>query len=316
MTMNITRRAVLGASLAAAALPALAYPTRPIRIVIGFGPGGLADIILRTVAAAMAEELGQQVVVDNRPGAGGALAAQAVSGAAPDGHTLILFTSGTSISRALFRNLPFDPVTQFTPVSAMAAFDALVLAPASSPITTLESLRGRRAPLTIATLTAGSTQHLTGEMFRLASGLDITLVPFRTSPEIMTALRRGDVDLAIESYGAAAGDLRAGALQALANTAAMRSPLLPAVPTIRESGFDCVMEGWNAIFAPVGTPEPVVAQLNATIRGIIARPAIQARLLELGVVPRANAPGEMAALLRDDIALWNGVIDRAGIERQ
>ncbi|SFK65046.1 Bug family tripartite tricarboxylate transporter substrate binding protein [Falsiroseomonas stagni] len=105
-------------------------------------------------------------------------------------------------------------------------------------------------------------------------------------------------------------------MRALANTAATRSPLLPAVPTIRESGFDCVMEGWNAIFAPLGTPEAVVAQLNATIRGIIARPAIQARLLELGVAPRANAPGEMAALLRDDIALWNGVIDRAGIERQ
>ncbi len=318
MTMKASRRALLALPLAGLALPALAFPTRPLRVVIGFGPGGLADIILRTVAAALAESLGQQVVVDNRPGAGGALAAQAVASAPADGHTLILFTSGTSISKALFRTLPFDPIGQFTPVSSMAFFDALVLAPATSPIRTLAALKDRGAqPLTIATLTAGSTQHLTGEMFRLASGLNITLVPFRTSPEILTALRRGDVDLAIDSYGAAAGDLRAGALRVLANTAARRSPLLPEVPTITESGFaDCVMEGWNAIFAPAGTPHDVVAMLNRQIHGIIARPAIQARLLELGVVPKANAPEEMAALFRADIALWNSVIDRAGIERQ
>ena len=316
--MQLRRRVLLGTGLGLGlALSALAYPTRPLRIVIGFGPGGLADIILRLVAAALAERLGQQVVVDNRPGAGGALAAQAVSSAPADGHTLILFTSGTSISRALFRTLPFDPLGQFTPISALAVFDALVLAPAGSPIRGMAELRGRREPLTIATLTAGSTQHLTGEMFRLASGLAITLVPFRTSPEILTALRRGDVDLAIDSFGAAAGDLRAGALRALANTARSRSPLLPEVPTLQESGFpDCVMEGWNAIFAPAGTPGEVIALLNRHLREIVATPAIAARLLELGVVGRTTTPEEMAALFRADIALWNSVVDRAGIERQ
>lgn len=318
---RLTRRCLLGSGLAVglASGAALAYPTRPIRIVIGFGPGGLADIIVRTVAQELGDRLGQQVVVDNRPGAGGALAAQAAASAAADGHTLIVFTSGTAISKALFRNLPFDPVGQFTPVSSMAFFDALLVAPGDGPIRGMADLAGRRSsdPLTIGTLTAGSTQYLTGEMFRLASNLPITLVPFRTSPEVLTALRRRDIDLAIESYGAAAGEIKAGTVRVLASTGKRRSRLLPDVPTISESGYpDCVMDGWNAIFAPAGTPTATVALLNANIREIVSRPAVQARLLELGVEAGTNSPEEMASLLQTDIALWNNIIDRAGIERQ
>jgi tripartite-type tricarboxylate transporter receptor subunit TctC len=317
----LTRRGLLGSGLAVglASGAAFAYPTRPIRIVIGFGPGGLADIIVRLVAQALAERLGQQVVVDNRPGAGGAIAAQAVAGAAADGHTLIVFTSGTAISKALFRILPFDPATQFTPVTSIAFFDALLMAPGDGPLRSMADLRARGSsqPLTIATLTAGSTQYLTGEMFRLASNLPITLVPFRTSPEVLTALRRRDVDLVIESYGAAAGEIKAGTVRVLASTGKRRSRLMPEVPTISESGFpDCVMDGWNAIFAPAGTPRDVVDLLNAPIREIVGRPAIQARLLELGVAGGTNSPEEMARLLQSDIALWNSVIERAGIERQ
>lgn len=317
----LTRRGLLGSGLAAGLISgaALAYPTRPIRIVIGFGPGGLADIIVRTVAQALSGRLGQQVIIDNRPGAGGAIAAQAVAGAAADGHTLIVFTSGTAISRALFRNLPFDPVVQFTPVTAMAFFDALLMAPGDGPVRSMADLRrgGSSQPLTIATLTAGSTQYLTGEMFRLASSLPITLVPFRTSPEVLTALRRRDVDLAIESYGAAAGEIKAAAVRVLASTGKRRSRLMPDVPTISESGYpDCVMDGWNATFAPAGTPGEVVQLLNTHIREIISQPAIQARLLELGVEGGTNSPEEMTRLLQTDIALWNSVIDRAGIERQ
>ena len=317
-----TRRLLLGSSLALGVSPSVAqtYPARPIRVVIGFGPGGLADIILRLVAQSLAERLHQNVVVDNRPGAGGAIAAQVVLGAPADGYTLIVFTSGTSISRALMRSLPFDPVAQFTPVTAMAVFDALLLASGDGPIRSMADLRGAAgsgAPLTIGTLTAGTTQYLTGEMFRLVANRPVTLVPYRTSPEVLTALRRRDVDLAIESYGAAAGDIRAGAVRVLASSGKQRSPLLPEVPTISESGFpDCVMDGWNAIFAPAGTPPEILDLLNAQIRAIIAVPAIQARLLELGVAGFTNTREEMGRLLREDIALWNSVIDRAGIERQ
>lgn len=317
----LTRRGLIGSgfALGLASGTALAYPTRPIRIVIGFGPGGLADIIVRIVAQELSTRLGQQVVVDNRPGAGGAIAAQAVAGAPADGHTLIVFTSGTAISKALFRNLPFDPVAQFTPVTAMAFFDALLIGPGNGPVRSMADLRARGSsgPLTIGTLTAGSTQYLTGEMFRLASNLPITLVPFRTSPEVLTALRRRDIDLAIESYGAAAGDIRAGAVRVLASTGKRRSRLMPDVPTVSESGYaDCVMDGWNAIFAPAGTPADAIRQLGTHIRDIVAQPAIQTRLLELGVEGGTNSPDEMAALLRNDIALWNAIIDRAGIERQ
>jgi tripartite-type tricarboxylate transporter receptor subunit TctC len=315
------RRALLTVAAATSVWPALAqaFPTRPVRIVVPFGPGGLADLVVRVVGQALAARIGQQVVVDNRPGAGGALAAQAASGAAADGHTLILFTSGTAISRALFRNLPFDPVGGFVPVTTLAIFDALLLVPDRSPLHGVADLRARGAgePLNIATLTAGSTQHLTGEMFRLATGLTITLVPFRTSPEVLTALRRGDVDLAIDSYGAAAGELAAGSVRVLASTGRHRSPLLPQVPTLAESGLpDCVMEGWNALFVPAGTPREAVEQVNALLRDVLAAPPIRARLLELGVQARATSPEELGGLLRADIALWNGVIDRAGIERQ
>jgi tripartite-type tricarboxylate transporter receptor subunit TctC len=201
----------------------------------------------------------------------------------------------------------------------MAFFDALLMAPGDGPLQSMADLRARRSPqpLTIATLTTGSTQYLTGEMFRLASNLPFTLVPFRTSPEILTALRRRDVDLVIESYGAAAGEIKAGTVRVLASTGKRRSRLMPEVPTISESGFpDCVMDGWNAIFAPAGTPREVVDLLNIGIREIVGQPVIQARLLELGVEGGTNAPEEMSRLLESDIALWNSVIDRAGIERQ
>jgi tripartite-type tricarboxylate transporter receptor subunit TctC len=317
----LTRRGLIGSGLAIglASRVACAFPTRPIRIVIGFGPGGLADIIVRLVAQELADRISQQVVVDNRPGAGGAIAAQAVAGAVADGHTLIVFTSGTAISKALFRSLSFDPVVQFTPVTSMAFFDALLMAPADGPVRSIADLRARGSsqPLTIGTLTAGTTQYLTGEMFRLASNLPITLVPFRTSPEVLTALRRRDVDLVIESYGAAAGEIKAGTVRVLASTGKRRSRLTPEVPTISESGFpDCVMDGWNAIFAPAGTPREVIELLNASMREIIGRPAVQARLLELGVEGGTNSPEEMARLLQTEIALWNSVVDRAGIERQ
>jgi tripartite-type tricarboxylate transporter receptor subunit TctC len=317
----LTRRGLIGSGLAIglASRVACAFPTRPIRIAIGFGPGGLADIIVRLVAQELADRISQQVVVDNRPGAGGAIAAQAVAGAVADGHTLIVFTSGTAISKALFRSLSFDPVVQFTPVTSMAFFDALLMAPADGPVRSIADLRARGSsqPLTIGTLTAGTTQYLTGEMFRLASNLPITLVPFRTSPEVLTALRRRDVDLVIESYGAAAGEIKAGTVRVLASTGKRRSRLTPEVPTISESGFpDCVMDGWNAIFAPAGTPREVIELLNASMREIIGRPAVQARLLELGVEGGTNSPEEMARLLQTEIALWNSVVDRAGIERQ
>lgn len=312
------RRFLLGAA-AATLLPgiAAAYPTRPVRVVIGFGPGGLADITLRLVMQSLSDRLGQQFIVDNRPGAGGVIAAQAVAGAAPDGHTLIVLSTGTAISKALFRALPFDPVANFAPITSIALFDLILLARADSPLRSIADIRARNRPLNVATLTAGSTQYLTGEMFRLAAGVPVTIVPFRTTPEGLTALQRGDVDLVVESYATVVGQLRAGAVRALASSGQRRSALLPEVPTFREAGMpEVALLGWNALFAPAGTPGAVIDLLNSGIRAILREPAMAARMLDLGVEVGGSTAEELGRLLVSDIAAYNALIDRAGIERQ
>lgn len=317
---KLGRRAAIGGMAAATLLAggAAAYPTRPVRVVIGFGPGGLADITLRLVMQALSEKTGQQFLVDNRPGAGGVVAVQAVTSAPTDGHTLIVLSTGTAISKALFRNLPFDPITAFAPITTVALFDLLLLAKADSPMRSLADARAPRPrPLTVATLTPGSTQNFAGEMFRLAAGVPVTIVPFRTTPEMQTALLRQDVDLAVDSYAATAGPLRAGTFRALAGSGRQRSALLPDVPTFIEAGMpEVVLIGWNSLFAPAGTPPEVTAMLNREIREILARPAIRTRMLELGVEVGGSTQEELAELLRSDVAVYNTLIDRAGIERQ
>lgn len=317
-----TRRMLFGAI--AAGLPlvarAQAYPTAPVRIIIGFGVGGLADVTVRLVGEQLSRRLGQQVVVDNRPGAGGGVAARAAASSEPDRHTLMVLSTGNAINKSLFRSLPYDPVTDFAPVSAMVSFDLLVLTAARSGMRSVADVlaAGRRggSGLAIATISPGSTQNLAAEWLRVAAGLEATVVPYRTTPEVLTAVHRGDAQIAFESFAVARGTLEGGQLRAIASTGERRSTLLPDVPTLREQGVpDYAVTGWNALFAPARTPRPVVDLLNRHIREILAQPEVRARVLGLGVEPLANTPEEMATLLRDDIALWAGVIDRARIER-
>jgi tripartite-type tricarboxylate transporter receptor subunit TctC len=321
-----TRRTVLAGTLSLA-LPALAraqasvgYPSRPLRIVVGFGAGGLADITVRLVGEQLAERLGQQVVVDNRPGAGGALAASAAAAAAPDGHTLTVLSTGNAINRTLFRSLPYDPVADFAAITTLVTFDLLLLAGAASPFRSVADVlaagRGGRS-ISIGTISAGSTQNLAGEWLRTAAGLDATIVPYRSTPEVLTAVQRGDVQLGFESYAAARGVLDGGQIRAIGSTGTARSSLLPALPTLRESGLaDYAVVGWNALFVPSGTPRPVVELLNGHLVAILGMPAIKARLLGLGVEPAPATPEATEALLRQDIAVWARVIERAKIERQ
>jgi tripartite-type tricarboxylate transporter receptor subunit TctC len=319
---SVSRRLLLGAT-AALPLPALAqsYPSAPIRIIVGFGAGGLADLTVRLVGEQLGRRLGQQVVVDNRPGAGGAVAARLGADAQPDGHTLMVLSTGNAINKSLFRTLPYDPVADFAPISAMVSFDLLVLTAANSPLRSVADVlaAGRRGGggIAIATISPGSTQNLAAEWLRVAAGLDATVVPYRTTPEVLTAAQRGDAQIAFESYAAARGVLDGGQLRAIASTGERRSELLPAVPTLREQGLaDYAVTGWNALFAPVRTPRPVIERLNREIAAILADPAIRTRLLGLGVEPLANTPEAMGRLLADDIALWARVIERAGIEKQ
>jgi tripartite-type tricarboxylate transporter receptor subunit TctC len=318
-----TRRALL-AGAAAATLPvvvrAQGYPSGPVRIIVGFGAGGLADLTVRLVGEQLSRRLGQQVVVDNRPGAGGSVAARAAASAEPDGHTLMVLSTGNAINRSLFRTLPYDPIADFTAITAMVSFDLVLLVAVNARIRTVADMlaAGRNGGrLVIATISPGSTQNLAAEWLRVAAGLEATVVPYRTTPEVLTAVQRGDADLAFESFAAARGTLEGGPLRAVASTGERRSALLPDVPTLREGGLPgYAVTGWNALFAPARTPRPVVNLLNRHVTEILAQPDIRTRLLGLGVEPLANTPEEMDRLLRDDIALWARIIERAGIERQ
>jgi tripartite-type tricarboxylate transporter receptor subunit TctC len=313
------------AAAAATTLPiparAQSYPSGPIRIIVGFGAGGLADLTVRLLGEQLGQRLGQQVVVDNRPGAGGSVAARLGASAEPDGQTLMVLSTGNAINKSLFRSLPYDPITDFTPISALVAFDLLMLTATDSPLRNVQDVlaAGRRGGrgLAIATISPGSTQNLAAEWLRMAADLDATIVPYRTTPEVLTATQRGDAQIAFESFAAARGALDGGQLRPVASTGLRRSEFLPAVPTLREAGLaDYAVTGWNALFAPVRTPRPVIELLNRHIAEILARPEIRARLLGLGVEPAPNTPDAMGELLRNDVALWARVIERAGIEKQ
>ena len=310
----------IGIAVAAEA-GAQAFPNRPIRIVIGFGPGGLADVTMRIVAQKLTDLTGQQVIVDNKPGAGGVLAAQTVTSARPDGYTLLVFTNGTAISKALFKSLAFDPVADFRPISTVAYFDVLVLVKGDSPMRTLTEVvaagKAKGGAYNMGTINPGSTQNLTGELFKAKAGLSGAVVPFRTTPDVLTALLRGDIDVGFETYTALKAAIDVGQIRAVAGTGEARSPVLPAVPTAKEAGMpDYVVVGWNALVAPTGTPPEVIEILHKHIRTVVEMPDVKQRFLDLGSEAGSSTPDQLGDRLKADIAKWNGVIDQAGIERQ
>jgi tripartite-type tricarboxylate transporter receptor subunit TctC len=331
-TPTITRRTVcsaLGAApLAAAAAFALpraaaaqAYPSRPVRIILPFGAGGVADVTSRLAAEKLGEKLGQRFVIENQPGAGGITAARSVLSAAADGHTLGLVTNGTAISAALFKALPFDPVNEFEMISTLSYFELVFVTNAESPFRSLQDFvsaaRAQPEKLNVGTITVGSTQNLGAELFKSTAAIGFQIVPFRNSPEAIVSLLRGDVDLVIEFPPAVRGALADKKIRALATSGARRSPVFPELPTVQESGvpgYD--VTSWNGLFAPKGTPKAVVDIVNRTMREILADPVLQERYLELGVEARPSTPEELKARLVADIEKWAKVIERAGIPRQ
>jgi len=298
-----------------------AFPDRPVRIVVAFGPGGLADITFRLVAEKLGELLGKPAVVENLPGAGGIAAASAVLRAKPDGHTLLVITNGTAISRSLFKNLPFDPLKDLAPVAFAAYFDLVVLARGDGPYRSLADLvaaaKAQPGKLNFGTINPGSTQNLSAELFRSTAAIQASIVPFKTSPEAATALVSGQLDAVFESYTATKGLVDSGKLRALASTGTRRSGYLPAVPTVQEAGvagYD--VTGWNALAAPAGTPPEVIALLNRHMNTIVAMPEVRKRMLDLGTDAHAGTPEELRQRFANDIAKWAAVIRQAGIQPQ
>jgi tripartite-type tricarboxylate transporter receptor subunit TctC len=297
------------------------YPGKPVRFVLPFGAGGVADVTSRLTAEKLGEKLGQRFVVENQPGAGGINAARTVTGAAADGYTLGLVTNGTAISVPLFKALPFDPIKDFTLISALGTFDLVFVVNAQSNFRTLDDFvktaREQPGKLNVGTINIGSTQNLGAELFKSSAAVDFQIVPYRGSPEILVGLLRNDVDMMVDFYAAVRAGLQDGKLRALAVSGSRRSAILPDVPTVQEAGTrDYEVVSWNGMFAPQGTPREVVDVLNRSLHEILASSDVVKQYADVGIEAKASSPEELAARLRQDIDKWGKVIERAGIPKQ
>jgi tripartite-type tricarboxylate transporter receptor subunit TctC len=297
------------------------YPDRPVRIVVPFAAGGIADITVRVVADKLGDKLGQRFVVENVPGAGGIAAARAALSSPPDGHTLTLLTNGTAISVPLFKSLPFDPLKDFTPISTLGYFDFFFATNADSQFASLADVlkfaREQPGKLNVGTIAVGSSQNLSAELFKSTAGVNITIVPFRASPDVLVALLRNDVHVIIDGFVAMKSALGDRKIRAIASTGGSRSENLAAVPTVREAGVaGFEVTSWNGLFAPAGTPAEIVETLNRALREIAQLPDVKKRLLDLGIDSKASTPAELSGRLRADIDKWGKVIERAGIPKQ
>jgi tripartite-type tricarboxylate transporter receptor subunit TctC len=297
------------------------YPTRPVRIVLPFAAGGVADITARVVADKLGQKLGGRFYVENQPGAGGIAAARTVISSPPDGYTLALLSNGTAVSVSLFNKLPFDPVKDFAPISSLGTFDFVFATSAESEFKSVAAFiaaaKAKPGALNVGTINVGSTQNLSAELFKTEAGIDFQIIPYRGTPDLLVSLMQGNVALAIDSYSSMKGNLAEGKIRALASSGATRSQATPDTPTLRESGvsnYDVV--SWNALFAPAGTPEEIIRTLNGALQEILAEPEVSKQLLELGIEAGAGAPEEIASRLASDIVKWRAVIERAGVEKQ
>jgi tripartite-type tricarboxylate transporter receptor subunit TctC len=298
------------------------YPSRPIRLIVPFPPGGSTDILSRALAQKLSEGLSQPVVIDNRPGAGGSIGSEAAAKAAPDGYTLVMGQLGPlAVSPAIYKNLPYDPVKSFAPVSLMAMVPSvLVVNPqvaAASASELIAYARANPGKLTYGSAGSGSTSHLTTEYFKLATGTDVLHVPYKGVGPMLTDLISGQLSMGINGAPAVMPHVNSGRLRALAVTGLTRLPSLPQIPTLDESGvkgFDA--SGWYGILAPAGTAREIVMKLNAEIRRIMQTPELRARLDNEGAIPSAGSPEEFGAFIVSEIARWGAVLKRAGIEPQ
>ncbi|MEO6744106.1 MAG: tripartite tricarboxylate transporter substrate binding protein [Caldimonas sp.] len=308
-----------GCSLWRSAFAQTTWPSRPITLVVPFGPGGIADLTARTVAQAMQRSLGTAIVVDNRPSAGSVVASTVVAKAPPDGYTLLLMSNANAVSTGLFKKLPFDVVKDFAPITTLGFFDLGVFVPAASPMRNLGDVvaRAKAEPgrLTIGTIAVGSSQHLAAELFKTKAGIDALIVPYKGTPAVLTALRAGEIDAAFEILGPMLPQVSAKAVRVLAVTSDKRPAGWADVPTVAEAGVPgYVVASWNALAAPVGTPAAVIERLHAVAIEALAQPSVQHRLQELGVRAQGGSPKQLEALLASEIRRWGEVIRAAKIE--
>jgi tripartite-type tricarboxylate transporter receptor subunit TctC len=318
----LTRIALLAVSLClSSAAAAQAYPSKPIRFMIGSGAGGLADVTTRLVGQKLSERLGQPVVVENRPSAGGILATQAVAQSEPDGHTLMIMVTGNAASKSLLKTLPYDLEKDFAPVTSVAFFDLLVLVKNDAPVKSVADIvalaKAKPAGLNVATTSTGSVQNLTGHLLVAVTGVKANIITYKTSGDMLGSVLRGDTDFLLDAYTSLKGAIDNKQLRPVVSSAPSRSQFLPEVPTMKEAGYkDFEMTGWNSIFTRAGTPRATIDLLNRHVREILAQPDIRKRFQELGVEARASTPEEMGRLFKDTIDRFADAVQRAGIQKQ
>jgi tripartite-type tricarboxylate transporter receptor subunit TctC len=310
----------LGAGLLAAPAYAQSWPTRPVRLVVPFPPGGPADAIGRILAEPLSEAWGQPVVIDNRGGAGGNIGADVVAKSPPDGHTLLLAASSHVQGAALYRRLAFDPIRDFTPITQVAYYSLVVVVHPSVPANNLREfeayMRANPGRLTMTSAGVGTPTHLTAELFRTRAGLEFTHVPFQGAAPAHTALLAGQVQAMFHNPVLAVPAVQAGRLRAVATTGAARARALPEVPTLAESGYPGFEAGtWYAVLGPAGMQPAVVSRIDADLRRVVALQSVGERFARQSLETRQLGPEDLAATMRSELERWGEVIRRLGIQQ-
>lgn len=316
---SIASAVVLGAGLlGGTSALAQAYPTKPVTIIVPFAAGGTTDILARIIGQALTAELGQSVVVDNRAGAGGNIGGQAAAKATPDGHTLFMGTVGThAINASLYKKMPFDPVKDFAPLTRVANVPNLLVANPAQPYKSVKDLiayaKANPGKVNFGSSGNGSSIHLSGELFKSLAKVDMQHVPYKGSAPAVTDLLGNQIGIMFDNMPSAIQHVRSGSLVPLAVTTAKRSPELPSVPTIAEAGVPGYeATSWFGMFAPAGTPAPVLAKLNAAIVKVLAQPDVKNKINEQGAEVYSETPEQFAAFIQAESVKWGKVVKESG----
>jgi tripartite-type tricarboxylate transporter receptor subunit TctC len=297
------------------------YPNRTARIYVPYGPGGVGDLTMRLVADKISQYLKQQFIIENRPGAGGIANATPVLRAEPDGYTLIEIGNGSTISTSLFNNLPYNVLTDFASISVTGSFEMLLGVPDNSPYKSLQELvdNARKNPgkINLGAISPGSTQNLSAYLFEQVTGAKYTVIAYRTTPELVTALLRGDVDVGFDYFAGLQSEIGPGKIRIIATSGDERDPLLKDVPTAKESGFPAyTVYSWNGLAAPAKVSPQIVSLLHDGVIKALAEPDVKDKASKLGIDATGSTPQEMHDRLAADITKWRDVIEKAGIPKQ
>jgi tripartite-type tricarboxylate transporter receptor subunit TctC len=295
-----------------------AYPERPVRIIVPTGAGGVTDVVARVIAQKLGERLGQQVIVDNRPGAGGVPGTQLAATAAPDGHTLALVFPSHAVNPTLVAKLPYDSVKSFAPITLVSVVAPVIMVNAAFPARSVKELiaiaRDKPGAINIGSVGSGSLGHLSSELFRAMAGVQVTQVFYKGAPQVMTALIGGEIQVYfVASMATALPQLKSGRVRALGVATRERLPFMPEVPPIADTVPGYEVQGWNGMLAPAGTPRAIVERLNRDIVAIVKTPQFAEQFAAEGIVPVGNTPEEFTRVMIADIAKWAKVIRAAGI---